>query len=86
MNELPKELPRPDGRGNYYLGPRATGRLPAIFMIASRQSPDEGRWMACPAEADVPFSGTGETRRIRAFDSPEAALEWLHQMARRGQR
>lgn len=70
----------PSQRGNhYYLDyPR---HAPAIFMIENLDSPNKGKYMVCPREADVPFEGEGENRTIKAFDTPEEALKFLRQMA-----
>lgn len=73
-------LPHPDRWGNFYLCDTKTA--PAIFVINNETHPDRGRWMACPADEDVPFEGG----RIRAFGSPEQALAWLRARARKGAR
>lgn len=68
----------PPRNGHYYL--RAHSNVPAIFRIEYAHSPDRGKWMVCPEEADVPFSGG----RILAFGTPEAALDWLRREAALG--
>ena len=69
-------LPRPTDTGSYWFGPMRNHNCPAILRIGAIRGA-VGKWMVYLGEAGFVWERTPEGTVLRAYDTPEAALEAL---------